>query len=256
MYPEIFSFGDFTLYAYGLMIMIGAIAGFFYLRRAAHRELGADPDKIQMLAVWVIFAAFVGGKLFFYFEKPSFYFSPPSNMLVNFRTGFVFYGSLLFAFPVAFWYFKREKWPVWPMLDLLAITATIVHAFGRMGCFLAGCCYGVPTNQPWGATFTHPQSKAPLNEPLHPTQLYSVFLITSIFGVLTLLKRHKRFEGQLFFLYIILYAAGRAVIEIFRGDLRRGFVIYNWLSHSQFISLLLIAVVGWFYWRRSKLKQA
>ncbi|MEM9325548.1 MAG: prolipoprotein diacylglyceryl transferase [Bacteroidota bacterium] len=252
MYPEIVSFGDFTLYAYGLLIMTGAVTGYLYLRRTAHQELGADPEKIQMLAVWIILAAFVGGKLFFYLEKPSFYFFPPSNMLVNFRTGFVFYGSLLFAFPVAFWYFRKEKWPVWPMLDLLAITATIVHAFGRMGCFLAGCCYGLPSTQPWGVTFSHKSSKAPLHESLHPTQLYSVFLIVSIFGVLMMFKRHKRFEGQLFFIYIILYAAGRSIIEIFRGDLRRGFIVGDWLSHSQFISLMLVGIVGWWYWRRSR----
>ncbi len=252
MHPKIVSFGDFALYSYGLLIMTGAILGYLYLRRTAHRELGVNPDKVQMLAVWIIFAAFVGGKLFFYFEKPSFYFSPPSNMLVNFRTGFVFYGSLLFALPVAFWYFRREKWQVWPMLDLLAITATIVHGFGRMGCFLAGCCYGLPSDQAWAVTFTDEASKAPLHEALHPTQLYSVMLIGSIAAVLMMLKRHRRFEGQLFFIYIALYAGGRAVIEIFRGDLRRGFVIGEWLSHSQFISILLIAGIGWMYWRRSK----
>ena len=253
MFPELIEIGGITIHAYGFMIMIGAIMGFWYMSTTAKKELGINPDKIQTLAILIILMAFVGGKVLFYLEDPGYYLDPPSNMLKNFRTGFVFYGSLLFALPTAVWFFRKEKWPLWSMLDLLAITATIIHACGRMGCFFAGCCYGLPTDSPLGITFTHEHSKAkPLGEALHPTQLYSVFLISSILVVLWMFKRHKRFEGQLFFIYIMLYAAGRAVIEIFRGDLRRGFIIDDWLSHSQFISILLIAGAAWVYFRLSK----
>lgn len=253
MFPELITIGGITIHSYGFMIMLGAIMGFWYMSTSAKKELGINPDKIQTLAILIIIGAFVGGKVLFYFEDPDYYFSPPSNMLKNFRTGFVFYGSLLFALPLSIWFFTKEKWPIWAMLDRLAITATIIHAFGRMGCFLAGCCYGLPTDSRLAVTFTDAQSKAkPLGEALHPTQLYSVFLIGSIFLVLWMFKRHKRFEGQLFFLYIMLYAAGRAVIEVFRGDIRRGFVIEGWLSHSQFISILLIAGAAWIYFYLSK----
>ncbi len=255
MHPEFLHFGSQTIYTYGVMIAIGAALGYFYMSKTAKRELGIAPDKIQMLAIYLIFAAFIGGKLFFYFEKPDYYFNPPSNMFKGFRTGFVFYGSLIFAIPTVIWYFRKNKFPVLPMLDLIAITGCIIHIFGRMGCFFAGCCYGVHSDGPLAITFTHPSSKAPLNEPLHPTQLYSVALIGSILGILLMLKRHKRFEGQLFFLYIMLYSIGRGVIEIFRGDTRRGFIIEDILSHSQFISLILISVVLFFYvklWKKSK----
>ena len=253
MFPKLFEFGPLEIYSYGFMIMLGAFSGFTFLKRAAKKELDIPVDKIQTLGLLIILGAFVGGKIFFYMEKPSFYFNPPSNMLHNFRTGFVFYGSLLTALPLCYWYFRKEKWPVWPMMDLLAITGVIIHLFGRMGCFLAGCCYGLPTNAAWGVTFTHEHSKArPLFEALHPTQLYSVTLLGSILIILLMFKRHKRFEGQLFFIYLMLYAAGRAIIEVFRGDLRRGFVIEDWVSHSQFISLVIIAVVGWMYYRFSK----
>ncbi len=253
MHPELFQIGSVTIHTYGFMIMIGALLGYLYMRSSVQKEMGIDGDKVQTLAILIILGAFIGGKVFFYFEKPSYYFHPPSNMLKNFRTGFVFYGSLLTAFPLAIWYFRREKWPLWPMLDRLAITATIIHGFGRMGCFFAGCCYGQPTQAAWGITFSDSHSQAkPLHEPLHPTQLYSVFLISSIFVVLWMFKRHKRFEGQLFFIYLMLYAAGRAIIEVFRGDLRRGFIVDDWLSHSQFISLLIIAGAGWMYQRFSR----
>ncbi|MFT4834161.1 MAG: phosphatidylglycerol:prolipoprotein diacylglycerol transferase [Flavobacteriaceae bacterium] len=253
MHPELFTIGGFTIHTYGFMIMIGAAMGYFYLSTTVKRDLGIPADKIQNLAILLILAAFVGGKLFFYFEKPSYYFHPPSNMLKGLRTGFVFYGSLLFVIPTTIWYFRKQKWPVWPMMDRVAITACIVHIFGRMGCFFAGCCHGSPTDSIFGITFTDPASQAdPLNTPLHPTQLYEILMISIILLILIQLMRHKKFDGQVFLSYIVMYAIGRSIIEIFRGDVRRGFIIENVLSHSQFISLgvIALAVAGYFYLKK------
>lgn len=241
MHPEFIELGGITIHTYGFMIMIGAILGYIYLSQTAKRELGISPEKIQNLAIMLILAAFIGGKFLFYLEKPSYYFHPPSNMFKNFRTGFVFYGSLLFAIPTVVWYFRKNKWPLWPMLDRISITACIVHACGRLGCFFAGCCYGLPTAGGWGLTFTDPISQAePLNTPLHPTQLYEFFMISGIGLTLFMLKRYKRLEGRLIFVYISLYAIGRSITEMFRGDVRRGFIIEGMLSHSQFISILIV----------------
>lgn len=248
MHPELFSIGKFTIHTYGFMIMIGASLGFLYMSYTVKKELGIEREKIQNLAIFIILSAFIGGKLFFYLENPSYYFGSLQNMKNNFRTGFVFYGSLLFAIPVVIWFFKKEKWPVWSMMDRIAITACIIHGMGRLGCFFAGCCHGIPSNLPWAVTFTDPLSQAePLNTALHPTQLYSATLIFSLLIILLMFKRHKRFEGQLFFIYIILYAAGRSLIEIVRGDEERGYIIDGIISHSQFISLIVISVAIWGY---------
>ena len=253
MHPEFFSIGNFPVHTYGFMIMLGALLAYLYMVRTAKKELGIDPDKIQPVALYIILGAFIGGKLLFFFEKPSFYFNPPSNMLENFRTGFVFYGSLLFAVPIAIWYFRKEKWPLWAMMDGLAIATLILHTSGRMGCFFAGCCYGTPTDLPWGVTFTDELAQAkPLHTALHPTQLYESFFLLSVLVFLIMFKRYKRFEGQLFMMYLMLYAVGRGVIEIFRGDLRRGFLIEDVLSHSQFISFFIIAFALGMYRRLSK----
>lgn len=253
MFPELFEIAGSTIYSYGVLIAIGASLGFYYTSKTAKKELNIPTDKIQTLAILIILAAFLGGKILFYFEKPGFYFNPPSNMLKNFRTGFVFYGSLLFVIPTVIWYFRKNKLPVWPMLDIIAITGTIVHFFGRLGCFAAGCCYGLPTNSRLGIVFSHEASKAkPLHTALHPTQLYEATLIFFIFITLNMFKRYQRFKGQLFLIYIMMYAIGRAVIEIFRGDIRRGFIIEDVLSHSQLISLLLVGAVFYFYTRQSK----
>ena len=248
MHPEFFSIGSFTVHTYGFMIMLGALLAYFFIARTAKKKLGIDPYKIQTVAVYIILSAFIGGKLFFFFEKPSFYFNPPSNMLENFRTGFVFYGSLLFAVPIAIWFFRKEKWPLWTMMDRLAIATLILHACGRLGCFFAGCCYGTPTKLPWGVSFTDELAQAkPLHTALHPTQLYELFFLLCVLVFLIIFKRYKRFEGQLFMMYLMLYAVGRGFIEIFRGDLRRGFLIEDILSHSQLISLFIIGFALWMY---------
>ncbi len=233
--------------------MTGAFVAYFYMVWISKKELKIEKDKIQSLCIYVILAAFIGGKLLFFLEKPSYYFNPPSNMLNNFRQGFVFYGSLLFAIPTAIWYFRKEKWPVWSVLDRLAIAGVIVHMFGRMGCFFAGCCYGLPTDGFLAVTFTDPISQAePLHTPLHPTQLYEATFLLFVLGTLLMIRRNQRFDGQVILIYIALYSVGRGIIEVFRGDLRRGFVIEDILSHSQFISLLLLAGVSFLYFRLRK----
>jgi phosphatidylglycerol---prolipoprotein diacylglyceryl transferase len=240
MYPVLFTIDWFdnpiNIHSYGVLIALGALVGFLYASRVAKKELGIENQVMQGLARTIIIAAFIGGKVFYYFEDPGFYFSPLSNILHNFRTGFVFYGSLLFVIPSLIWYVRKHKLLVMPMLDIMAFTGIIIHSFGRMGCLMAGCCYGKETAGPIFIEFTDAAAVAPTGQHLHPTQLYSITLLLCIYTILVMFKRHQRFQGQLFFIYIMLYAFGRGLIEIFRGDIRRGFVIEEILSHSQLIS--------------------
>jgi len=156
------------------------------------------------------------------------------------------------------WYFRKIRIPILGMVDIMAVVACIMHGFGRIGCFMAGCCHGKPTESILGITFTNQISQAePLHIPLHPTQLYEAMLIFGLLSALIFLKSKKKFDGQLFLIYLIVYAAGRGVIEIFRGDIQRGFLVGNILSTSQFISIAVIAISVYLYFRlnkKSKLK--
>ncbi|MBY0432894.1 MAG: prolipoprotein diacylglyceryl transferase [Cyclobacteriaceae bacterium] len=252
MHPVLFQIGDFTIYSYGFCIALGAVLGFTYMAWQGKKQFGLTLDQSNSLFLLLVTGGVVGGKLFTIFENPLHYLRHPAALVSG--SGFVFYGSLLTCVPIMLWFFKRHRVPVWAMLDVMAVVTCIVHGFGRIGCFMAGCCYGLPTDGWWGVMFTDPACQAePLNTPLHPTQLLEAAWIFAIMTSLLILKQRKAFDGQLFLLYLILYAAGRGVLELLRGDLERGFIIENYLSISQFISLLVIGVALYFYLTKRKI---
>lgn len=251
MHPVLFEIGSVTIYSYGFMIAVGVVAGVSYMAIRGKKELGLTFDTANSLFLYIFAAAFIGGKVFLFFENPSYYTANPKSLLTG--RGFVFYGSFLFAVPTMYWFFKKKNLPLYQMLDIMAITTCLVHMFGRIGCFMAGCCYGKPTDSVFGISFTHPACYAdPKNTPLHPSQLYEAGYIFLVMMVLWYLRGKKQFHGQLFLLYMMLYGAGRFILEYLRGDIARGFVIKDILSHSQLVALLIIAVVLMIYYRWSK----
>jgi phosphatidylglycerol:prolipoprotein diacylglycerol transferase len=246
MHPILFEAGKFTVYTYGFCIAMGAVLGGLYMYRQGKKQFGWTFDQANTLFVLLIVGGVVGGKLFVIFENPSYYLKNLKQLFSG--SGFVFYGSLLTAIPIMLWYFRKNKIPVLAMLDVMAIVTCIVHGFGRIGCFMAGCCYGKQTPSFLGVTFTHPLCQAePKNIPLFPTQPMEATFIFAIMILLLVYKPYKKFNGQLFITYLILYAIGRSVLETFRGDLERGFVIKDLVSTSQFISAIVVSVAIYFY---------
>jgi phosphatidylglycerol:prolipoprotein diacylglycerol transferase len=254
MHPELFNFQlpDFlsnlfnrqevTLYSYATCIVLGTLIATLYTKWSAKRDLGIA--NLSNTFFYLIFiAGFIGGKFFYYMQSPMLYIKNPALMLDNFSGGFVFYGSFIAIIPFIIWYLKKRKINVLAMLDIFAITTTIVHAIGRLGCFMAGCCFGAPTENSLGIIFPTTASIK-----VHPTQLYEASMLITILLILVYLKRQKQFNGQLFLLYLILYAVGRGILEFFRGD-ERGFIIENILSHSQFIALCFITIAAYFYYK-------
>lgn len=251
MHPILFKVGYLTIYTYGFCIALGALFGFAYMYWQGKKQFGLTFDQSNNLFILLVLAGVIGGKLFMIFEDPALYLANPKKLISG--SGFVFYGSLLLTIPTMLWYFKKIKIPVLGMLDIMALVTCIVHGFGRIGCFMAGCCYGIPTDSFLGVIFTNPVCQAePLNTPLHPTQLYEAVFIFSLLVVLNSFKSKKKFDGQIFLIYLMAYATGRGVLELFRGDIERGFLIDNILSNSQFISLLMISIALYFYLRLNR----
>jgi phosphatidylglycerol:prolipoprotein diacylglycerol transferase len=143
--------------------------------------------------------------------------------------------------------------PVLRTCDVFAPGLALGHAFGRVGCFAAGCCYGRETHVAWAVTFRNPLANeivgTPLNIPLHPTQLYEMVLELCNCLFLVWLIRRKKFEGEIIGTYMIIYGVGRYFIEFFRGDPGRGEFL-GWMSSTQAIAICLVIAGGLLWMRR------
>ena len=243
MHPILFEIGGFPVYTYGVLLAAAYLLGLqFALARAKAR--GLDPNRVMDLGIWIIVSALVGAKLLLLLVEWDTYGRNPSELMTLVRSGGVFYGGLILAVVVAFWYLWRHRMPVWSVSDTFAPGIALGHVIGRMGCFFAGCCFGKPTSVPWAVTF-HSEYAAknvgtPINIPLHPAQLYEAGAELLILGLLVATERKgKPFPGRTFWGYMLLYGVSRFVIEFYRGDVRGTVGMF---STSQFVSLLIVPI--------------
>jgi phosphatidylglycerol:prolipoprotein diacylglycerol transferase len=240
--------GPIPIRMYGLMIGIGFLLGMYLASRRAKKE-GIDPDRILDLGVYLLLAAIIGSRLLYVLTALPEFANNPLEIFAIWKGGLVFYGGVLAAVPVGIWYVRKHKLPVWKTADIIAPYAALSHGFGRLGCFFAGCCYGAPCSGPIGMTFNDPHSLAPLGMALYPTQLMESGGEFLVFGVLILLRRYKKFDGQLFWLYLLFYSVLRFILEFFRGDAIRGVYFGGFVSTSQIIAVLLFGCSLFMFWR-------
>ena len=229
------------MYTYGVLLAAAYLFG-LQLARVRARNRGLDANRVLDLGIYIIISALVGAKLLLLITDFKSFTNDPRELLTLARSGGVFYGGLIVAVVVALWYIRRVGLPLWTTCDVFAPGIALGHVVGRFGCLFAGCCYGKPTTRPWGITFTDPFAAAnvgtPLGVALHPTQLYEAGAELLILTVLLLTERKGRpFAGRTFWLYMLLYAISRFIIEFYRGD-DRGTV--GMFSTSQFISICLL----------------
>ena len=250
MYPELFSLGPVTIYSYGVMLAVSYLLGLWLAMRRA-RKWGLDPSRVLDLGIYIIIAALIGAKLLLFVVDFDQFSGSPEDLLSLARSGGVFYGGLILAVAVAFWYIARHGLPFWTTCDIFAPGIALGHVTGRLGCLAAGCCYGHPTDVPWAVIFTNPLAAAnvgtPLGIPLHPTQIYEAGAELLILGfLLGTERRGRQFAGRTFWSYLVLYAISRFIVEIFRGDPRGSLFGF---STSQVISLVLgplsLAMLVW-----------
>lgn len=239
MFPVLIRIGNFHIYTYGVAVATAFIAGVALAMREARRR-GDDSEKILDLSLYLIIASILGSRIFYVAFNIGDYLKDPLEILKIWRGGLVFYGGLLSAMGVGIWYLRRHGIDIWKTADTFAPSISLGHGIGRLGCLSAGCCYGKPSTLPWAVTFKDARGLAELGIPIHPTQLYSALNAFAIFGILMVLRRRMMFSGQLFWIYILLYAPMRFLIEFFRGDPGRGFPFNGPLSTSQWVGLFLV----------------
>jgi len=251
MHPILFKLGPVTVHSYGFFMAIGVAMSLWFLARQGKRQ-GLDAAKLLDAAFFIIIVSLLGAKLVLLLGDFSYYLKNPKQLFWIARSGGVFQGGLFFGIIFALWYFRRKKIPTWKVADLAAPAVALGHGFGRIGCFMAGCCYGKECTLPWGMTFhdpyAHDLTGLPLNQSLHPVQIYEAILNFLNFAFLALLLRRKSFDGQVFPVYIINYSVIRYFTEFFRGDhAERAYLFHGSspllsVSYPQFFCILGLVV--------------
>nr|WP_296156029.1 prolipoprotein diacylglyceryl transferase [uncultured Blautia sp.] len=233
MKNELLTIGSFTVYGYGFMIAVGILAAWITIDfRAARQKL--DRDCVFYLIIWCLLGGICGAKLLYWITEWKSILQNPDFLLDSIADGFVVYGGIIGGILAGWLYCRHKKISFLKYFDLAVPSVALAQGFGRIGCLLAGCCYGSETSGFFSITF-RTSDFAPNNVALIPTQIYSSILDFIHFGILILIAGHKKSDGQVAAFYLIFYSMGRFILEFFRGDLIRGTV--GVLSTSQFISL-------------------
>lgn len=260
MHPVLLKIGSFELASYGLMTALGYAAAALYLLPRL-KKINLDKDTFWNLIFIAFMGALIGAKLLFIIvswpQLGATLADKIANIVRDLRYGFVFFGGMIVSVASLIFYMKKKGLPVLKTSDFLIVGLPLGHALGRIGCFLAGCCYGRPTDMPWGVTFTNPHALvAPefVGVPLHPTQLYEAAGNLILFFILHKLYNKPHKNGMILLAYVSCYALMRFIIEFFRGDFRGEYILG--LSPSQLISLLTALAAGavWIYLKKKEVK--
>lgn len=255
MFPSIVDLGFFRLPTYGVLLVTGIVVGLWTAHRRARRDGRLDPERVVDFGIWVALWGLAGSKLLLVITEPS-YLASWQGLKGLLQAGGVFYGGLIGALVAAAVLTRRYHLEFWPLVDTLAPSVALGHFFGRLGCLAAGCCYGSHCDLPWAVTFSHPLtaevSGTPLGVPLHPTQLYEAGFNLGNYLVLAWLFGRRPRDGSVLAAYLVSYGVGRFVIEFFRGDPDRGFLLGGLLSTSQGIAIGMVLVgAGILVWTRT-----
>lgn len=261
MHPVLLRLGDsFFLGTYGLMIALGLLAA-IALAAWRGRRRGFQPDLFLDLAFIGVLAGFVFARLFYILLNWGEFTADPGGVIFS-RGGFVFLGGFVGAVAISILYLRRKALPVLAIGDIVAPSIAVAHAFGRIGCHFAGCCWGgvcsvphlglrVPQHQlPGGGYFENAAMHFPgefvdgvlHSQPVWPVQLMESFGLFALAGALLLFATRPRRPGQTLALYLGFYSVLRFVLEFLRGDADRGLFFGGALSTSQLLSLAILPV--------------
>jgi len=221
--PIAFKLGTWPIYWYGVLVAAGFIAGLWTANRRAPLT-GLRPEQAADCGPWLIIGAVIGARALHVatYWNDSYAGQPWWEVFMVQRGGLVFYGGLIGASLATILYSRVRQVPLWKLADVLAPSIALGYVFGRLGCLTKGCCYGRECALPWAITYprghkTFPVSaEAPLH--VHPTQVYDSLLNLGVYLFLAWLYRRKKFDGQVFAAYLMIYAFTRSFVEYFRGD--------------------------------------
>lgn len=242
MYPVIFKiYGPFAINSYGLMLAIGLLVTAWLITKDKHsKKLIAKNELFSFVSLSTL-VGLIGGRLL-YILGDSTHKMSVLEMLSVWDGGFSMLGAILLVVPFLVAYMRFKKIKILSVLDLAGIYVLLIEMFARIGCFLAGCCYGTPTNLPWAVTYKNTACVAPSGIPLHPTQLYTALLCLLGFFAIKKISWKPTKLGQIFLFYLTFTSFIRFFVDFFRGDRTMLELGPEWLqifSLHQWIALII-----------------
>jgi phosphatidylglycerol:prolipoprotein diacylglycerol transferase len=247
-----FTLGPLTIHWYGILVAMGFLAGLWTASRRGLRE-NVSAETILDLGPWLIIGTIVGARALYVvsYWREQFAGQPIWEIFMVHHGGLVFYGGLIGASLACILYTRIKKLPLWKIADILAPSIALGHVFGRIGCVMNGCCYGRPCRLPWAIHY--PQDHETGGAGVHPSQPYESLLNLGLYAGLAWLYRRKKFDGQVFAVYLVSYALLLSFVEIFRGDYPR--YVAGFLTPAHFVSagILIIGLLLW--WKLPRLKR-
>ena len=206
MLPILFHIGPFPVHSWGVLLMIGFLVGGWRAAKNAPRY-GFKPEDVWDVSLFGLLGGVLGGRIGFVVQEPHFW-ERPQQMLAIWDGGMAFYGGLLGGILAGVLTCRAKKMRVADMADLAAPSLALGYIFGRIGCFLNGCCYGGVCDLPWAIRFPDEHVPGVLTPPSHPAQLYSSLGGTAYLPFALLpLEKHRKFRGQVMYVFLFLYGA-------------------------------------------------
>jgi len=235
------------------MMALAFFAGLWTATRRA-RLVNVPGDTVTDVTLWLMAGSVIGARFVYVttYWKQQFAGQPWTEIFMIQHGGLVYYGGLIGAVISGAAYLRWKKLPLWKIADVLAPSIALGSVFGRIGCLLNGCCYGRACHLPWAITFTNPDARefsgTPLDIPLHPTEIYDALLNLALYAILAWTFRHKRkFDGQIFAMYLAGYAICRSTVEFFRGDYPQDHIHAGIFTSAQLLSIPIF-VAGLILW--------
>lgn len=239
---DLFKIGPFTVHGYGLMIGLGFVLAVL-IGGYRTKKLGLSEEDFTNIAICLLIFGWTGGKILFILVNIKQFLVSPLSLLGS--EGFVVYGGIITGILSIYIYCRTKKLSFLSYMDMMAPAVAINQGLGRVGCFMAGCCYGKPTDSRFGVVFPD-GCLAPAGIRLIPTQLISAAFDIAMAVFLILITRKVKYRGMISGIYLMLYGVGRFIIEMFRDDIDRGMI--GFLTTSQFISVfMVIFATGYLY---------
>lgn len=214
MLPILFHIGSFPVHSFGVVMIVAFLVGVMIARRRAKR-FGLDPNKLSDMSFWTLIIGILGARIAFILQDLGYYLKNTKELFSWQFAGLTSFGGIIAALAYMVFWARRAGWPIKLLLDVIAPAGLVMHAIGRVGCLLNGCCYGGVCDLPWGIMI------GKLPNPMHPAQIYDALMNLAAVPLILWVERKGQSRGQVFALALTLHGLARFIYEFWRAGTPR-----------------------------------